>query len=809
MINNILDTYLHGTHDIGSEHLHEGAPGWILSTEALGLNLNVQGRNYSHLAEQGFNVVGRLNVGYGNDQGTIPYPEEYDLFARTCGAFVARSKGCRIWIIGNEPNHEAERKQGRINDPNDVARLVVMAQKEIKRVDPTALVLAPPIAPYHANPTKWTDYARAMLLAIHRLGGCGGWALHAYTRTDNPADIASPAKMQDPPLQDTYSGFLTYLDALKCVPPEMPLDLCIISEFDRESGYSQSNTGIYRAAVEQIYNHNLTAPTFGVPFVQAVIAYRWDKDEWAQNKWTISTNPGMQEDIRQAAHMRRRPPALPAWKGNGVVIPPQPELPPELPPVNPPVQPIDKYPVAWDPALDARGVDIIKWVPNPSDQQGFRVKAGEWWDVEESRGLHHIFLEVTDQGGKRLEGIEFKVTWPNANPPAIIKTRANPGERYAADFPMSASLHEFSVEPLNAPGDKVTGIGMGKDGNPKEHTSTWLYYEYGAVPVVVVPAPTPTPTPTAPTLPNAALVPDLFNPFANQEYPITQPYGRGVNAQVYSKFKVDGVPLQGHNGVDFGCPSGTPLYAVDGGQVVEAAFDPAGFGWYAKLRHRWGESLYAHLSELGIGLGNVQRGQYLGRSGNTGNSTGPHLHFGLRVNPFNRQDGMGGYTDPMPYLKGVGEKQESTEAPQVSNAVICDIIEAVVKQMGWAYGWEVAAAQAWAESSFRSEIRRNDTGAMGLFQITQNTWDEWAPQVGVNDPYNPEHSTRVAIKYMQYLLPKVGNDLRMAYAVYGWGIGNYQKLGGDAAPIEWKHYADKIIFGRDFGRAILGYTELL
>jgi murein DD-endopeptidase MepM/ murein hydrolase activator NlpD len=123
------------------------------------------------------------------------------------------------------------------------------------------------------------------------------------------------------------------------------------------------------------------------------------------------------------------------------------------------------------------------------------------------------------------------------------------------------------------------------------------------------------------------------------------------NPQFYAQFKYSGVPLRGHNGIDFLTPVGTNLLAVDNGQVIKAGFEANGFGNYILIQHSWGQSLYAHLNSIIVREGqSVARGQYIGDSGNTGASSGPHLHFGIRINPHNRADGWGGFSDPLPYL---------------------------------------------------------------------------------------------------------------------------------------------------------------
>jgi murein DD-endopeptidase MepM/ murein hydrolase activator NlpD len=125
----------------------------------------------------------------------------------------------------------------------------------------------------------------------------------------------------------------------------------------------------------------------------------------------------------------------------------------------------------------------------------------------------------------------------------------------------------------------------------------------------------------------------------------------GENPGFYSKFAYDGVALRGHNGIDFLTPIGTQLYAVDGGEVTQVGFEDGGFGNYILIRHLWGESIYAHLSSTAVTPGQaVARSQYIGASGNSGGSTGPHLHFAIRNNPYQRTDGWGGFSDPLPYL---------------------------------------------------------------------------------------------------------------------------------------------------------------
>ena len=99
-----------------------------------------------------------------------------------------------------------------------------------------------------------------------------------------------------------------------------------------------------------------------------------------------------------------------------------------------------------------------------------------------------------------------------------------------------------------------------------------------------------------------------------------------------------------HEGIDFAAPVGTPIYSTGEGEVIFAGWQ-RGYGNLIKIRHALGtETRYAHLSKIRVSVGQkVSRGALIGDMGNTGRSTGPHLHYEIRVD--------GRSVDPMSFIK--------------------------------------------------------------------------------------------------------------------------------------------------------------
>jgi murein DD-endopeptidase MepM/ murein hydrolase activator NlpD len=121
----------------------------------------------------------------------------------------------------------------------------------------------------------------------------------------------------------------------------------------------------------------------------------------------------------------------------------------------------------------------------------------------------------------------------------------------------------------------------------------------------------------------------ISQPFGPSSFWFEPPYG------IYPHF---------HTGIDLVEPFGSPVYAADDGVVALVGSSSSGYGNYVVIAHSGGlDTLYGHLSTALVKLGDrVTQGQPIGLEGSTGNSTGAHLHFELRINQKP--------VDPTPYL---------------------------------------------------------------------------------------------------------------------------------------------------------------
>lgn len=121
------------------------------------------------------------------------------------------------------------------------------------------------------------------------------------------------------------------------------------------------------------------------------------------------------------------------------------------------------------------------------------------------------------------------------------------------------------------------------------------------------------------------------------------------DAALTSNFGMRTHPVLGgrrsHNGVDLAAPTGTPVYATADGYVSKAEWFSS-YGNYIAIEHGADmQTRFAHLSRIAVNEGErVQKGDLIGYVGSTGRSTGPHLHYEVRV--------AGAAVDPTPYMTG-------------------------------------------------------------------------------------------------------------------------------------------------------------
>ncbi|MFH9725506.1 transglycosylase family protein [Streptomyces sp. NPDC017254] len=258
-------------------------------------------------------------------------------------------------------------------------------------------------------------------------------------------------------------------------------------------------------------------------------------------------------------------------------------------------------------------------------------------------------------------------TGPNATPPKAAAPTTSPTKTPAAKpsaqapgprtRPVAHPVTKPTARPGTGPGTKPgTGSTARPDSRPTARPSTKPVARPTGGPVakptakpttkpVVKPVAKPTAKPRTKPAPRPTTKP---RPAAAEE----DRYSAPVSAGIGTRYGKPGSSWSSgyHTGVDFPVPTGTSVKAVAGGRIVSAGWGGA-YGYQIVLRHDDGRySQYAHLSALSVREGQrVTAGQRIGRSGSTGNSSGPHLHFEVRTGP-----GYGSDIDPLAYLRARG-----------------------------------------------------------------------------------------------------------------------------------------------------------
>jgi hypothetical protein len=292
--------------------------GWVTATVAIGHDPdNNAGEDFSWFELRNHTVICRINNGY-SDIGTIPLPDQYNNFAQRCANFVKNSKGCDIWIIGNETNlaleWPPENNHKAYLSPQSYAECFRACYNAIKAVRPNHKIcsqaLAPWAGPYgtgsfgsithDGNPVVWVDYMKQMLESIKASGGIDGIGLHINSRGYSYSDIHSTAQMNVGGKQ-LYSSFYVYKDWVNYGIPESLYHLPLYASESNgmyywKKGHPENTEAHYEAGwMQEIYreideyNRTVAAPE-GKPKYHCINMYRWCA--WCDG-WNIDgdTNP--------------------------------------------------------------------------------------------------------------------------------------------------------------------------------------------------------------------------------------------------------------------------------------------------------------------------------------------------------------------------------------------------------------------------------------------------------------------------------------------------------------------------------------
>jgi hypothetical protein len=207
---------------------------------------------------------------------------------------------------------------------------------------------------------------------------------------------------------------------------------------------------------------------------------------------------------------------------------------------------------------------------------------------------------------------------------------------------------------------------------------------------------------------------------------VSQPFG--AHPGTYAAYG-----LAGHEGTDYAVPIGTPVRAAHDGTAT-VRLGSATYGNYVTVQSEQVDTLYAHLSRVDVAQGQaVAAGDIIGLSGNTGRSFGPHLHFGVRPVPVDKDNGFKGWVNPEAFLGG--EEQEGymlstlhfQRVPDWANGVLRDWRSGWVKVVNPAPGLSFPdvpylCARWWTDDRDAAYIREGREGGARFVRDMLPTW---------------------------------------------------------------------------------------
>jgi len=282
-----------------------GVNGYILWSEEVGASLacgNV-GRDYAQEAGSfGHTAIVRLNYGY-EPNGTLPVSSRYAEFAQCCANWVDQSEGCRIWIVGNEPNNRHEHPLHECITPELYAECFNTVYKAIKEVQPDSIVT---LAPVHPTDTAMGDPRSYFRLVLEHLEDVDAFALHAFTHGPDPAYVTSSHKFQLPPLDWQFFHFRMFEPFIEAIPEKwrhLPVYITavhhVFKAVPRDLGWLDHNNGW----VWEVYRYVDEWNRRGGQQVHCVLLYRYPElDDWA-----IRGRTQVLEDFLQTMGMGYRP----------------------------------------------------------------------------------------------------------------------------------------------------------------------------------------------------------------------------------------------------------------------------------------------------------------------------------------------------------------------------------------------------------------------------------------------------------------------------------------------------------------------